>query len=135
MRARAIVLSHADYEAWASEQEGGGTDTGGSGTDTGVGTETGGGGEAGAAIFTDAGCAGCHTLSAADSSAEVGPNLDNVLGGMDEAAIRAAIVDPNAEIAEGYQPNVMPQDYGQRLSDEELDALVAFLVEAGKARR
>jgi cytochrome c oxidase subunit 2 len=131
MRARAIVLSHADYEAWVAAEKGGGQ------TDTGGQTGTGGGGaEAnGAAIFESAGCAGCHTLSAAGSTAEVGPNLDSVLGGMDEAAIRAAIVDPNAEIADGYQPNVMPQDFGQRLSDEELAALVAFLVESGKARR
>jgi mono/diheme cytochrome c family protein len=30
----------------------------------------------GAAVFADAGCGGCHTLSAADSSGTVGPNLD-----------------------------------------------------------
>ena len=40
------------------------------------------------------------------------------------------IIDPNAEIAEGYQPNVMPGDYEERLSDAELDALVQFLLDS-----
>ncbi|MEZ5102141.1 MAG: c-type cytochrome [Thermoleophilia bacterium] len=39
----------------------------------------GGGGDAaaGEAIFTSAGCAGCHTLAAAGASGQVGPNLDD----------------------------------------------------------
>ena len=32
---------------------------------------------AGAAIFTSAGCGGCHTLAAAGSAGAVGPNLDD----------------------------------------------------------
>ncbi len=123
MRARAIVLSPEDYAAWEQEGEEGG---GGTGTD---------GGEAdGRALFESAGCAGCHALAAADAASEVGPDLDTVLGGMDEAAIREAIVEPNAEIAEGYQPNVMPGDYEERLSDAELDALVRFLLDSVETR-
>ncbi len=30
------------------------------------------------------------------------------------------IVDPNAEIAEGYPANVMPQNYGESLTKKEL---------------
>jgi cytochrome c oxidase subunit II len=120
MRAWAIVLSAEDYETWLAEDEGGGG-----------GGDGGGSGEAdGAAIFESAGCAGCHVLEAAGSEAEIGPNLDNVLSGQNEGAIRESIVDPNAEISEGYQPDVMPQDYETRLSDEELDALVRYLVES-----
>ncbi len=33
---------------------------------------------AGAAIFTSAGCGGCHTLAAAGSAGNVGPNLDDL---------------------------------------------------------
>ena len=36
---------------------------------------------------------------------------------------------PNAEIAQGYQPSVMPETYESTLSDEQLDALVQYLVE------
>ena len=33
---------------------------------------------AGAAIFTSAGCSGCHTLAAAHATGTVGPNLDQL---------------------------------------------------------
>jgi cytochrome c oxidase subunit 2 len=117
MRSQARVLSEADYAAWQEEQRG---EDGGAG---------GGGGEAdGAAIFAEAGCAGCHTFGPAGSNAEIGPSLDNLEG--DPESVRRSIVEPNEDIAQGYQPNVMPADYGERLSDAELDALVRFLLEA-----
>ncbi len=125
MRARARVLSAEDYEAWRTEEQGSGETGGGGGGD--------GEGEAsGEAVFNEAGCAGCHALEAAGSTAEVGPELDTFLADADEDAIRRAIVAPNEDIAEGYQPNVMPQDYEQRLSDEDLDALVQYLGSAAE---
>ena len=128
MRSRARVLSAADYEAWLAgqdEEAAGGGGGGGSGGE--------GGAADGKAIFTSAepsACSTCHTLAEAGSTAEIGPNLDNVLKGKDEGFIREAIVDPDAEVAEGFQPGVMPKDYGERLSEEELDALVKYLLEA-----
>ena len=77
-----------------------------------------------------AGWGGCRALSEAATTAEVGPNLGNVLRGEDEDFVRESIVDRNGEIAEGYQPNVMPQGYEQRLSDGELDAPVTYLVQS-----
>jgi mono/diheme cytochrome c family protein len=52
---------------------------GGGGTTTGGTTTGGGAGEApdGEAIFAEAGCGGCHTLEAAGTSGNVGPNLDD----------------------------------------------------------
>ena len=41
--------------------------------------------------------------------------------------VRQSIVDPNAVIAKGYQPNVMPPTFGDTLKPDELDALVAYL--------
>ena len=41
--------------------------------------------------------------------------------------VRSSIVDPDAVIAPDYQPGVMPKDFAQSLSPEELDALVAYL--------
>lgn len=38
-----------------------------------------------------------------------------------------SIVSPNAYIAEGYPRGVMPQDFGDKLSDEQLAELVAFI--------
>jgi mono/diheme cytochrome c family protein len=83
----------------------------------------------GAAVYEAQGCGGCHALAAADSTATTGPDLDATLPGKDEAFIEESIVDPNAEIAKGYPPDVMPQTYGE-LSPEDLDALVQYLSES-----
>jgi cytochrome c1 len=40
-----------------------------------------------------------------------------------------SIVDPNKEIAAGFQPNIMPGTFGESLSDQQLADLVAFLTQ------
>jgi hypothetical protein len=40
-----------------------------------------------------------------------------------------SIVDPNKEVAAGFQPNIMPTTFGESLSDEQLADLVAFLTQ------
>jgi cytochrome c oxidase subunit 2 len=94
----------------------------------------GGGGGGGAApdgeqLFAANGCDGCHTLSAAGADAEVGPNLDR-LSRRDEAYVEQSIRNPNAVVVEGFDPGIMPQDFGDRLSRQEIDALVKYLLEA-----
>lgn len=83
--------------------------------------------EAGRALFTDNGCGGCHTFSAAGSSGTVGPNLDESSGGKDPEYIRRSIAEPNAEVAEGYETGVMPS---YELSDEQVNDLIAFLTQS-----
>ena len=83
----------------------------------------------GAQVFATTGCAGCHTLADAGSTGTTGPDLDGALKGEDEEFIRTSITDPNADIAKGYPPDVMPQSYGTDLSPEELDALVSYLAQ------
>jgi cytochrome c553 len=103
-------------------------------TETGGGGGGGGGGEgdpaAGEQVFASNQCANCHTLQAAGATATIGPNLDEALQGKDAAFIRESIVNPGAQIAEGFQDGLMPKDYGEKLSDEELANLVAFLAQA-----
>jgi cytochrome c oxidase subunit 2 len=111
MRSRVIVLSQEEYARWL-EEEGG---------DQAAGTEP-----EGAALFTEAGCAGCHTFGPAGSTAQVGPSLDGLPD--DPELIRTSIVEPDAEIAEGFQAGVMPQTFGEQLSDRELEALVQYLL-------
>jgi mono/diheme cytochrome c family protein len=90
-------------------------------------------GGAGAQVFANNGCGSCHTLAAANSGGTTGPDLDEVLPGQKEAEIEESIVDPEAKIAEGYPAGVMPQEFGEKLSEEELKELVKFLSEnAGK---
>lgn len=94
-----------------------------------------GAGGTGAQVFASAGCGNCHTLSAAKSTGEVGPNLDESLAPDDDTAgIEEMIVNPNTEVIEGYPPNVMPQDYGQSLSTTEIHELAGFLVESTPAK-
>jgi mono/diheme cytochrome c family protein len=83
--------------------------------------------EAGEAVFASAGCGGCHAFAAAGSSGTTGPDLDESLGGKDAEDVRRAIVDPDADIAEGYSAGVMPKTYEDQLSPDQLDDLVAFL--------
>jgi mono/diheme cytochrome c family protein len=88
----------------------------------------------GAQVFANNGCGGCHTLAAAKSGGVTGPNLDEFLAPDDDAAaIEEMIVDPNAEVAEGFPPNVMPQNYGQALSAKEIEDLVQYLIESTPA--
>lgn len=94
---------------------------------TGTTEEPSGSPEAGEAVFAAQGCASCHTFAPAGASGTIGPNLDETLEGKDAAYVRRAIVDPDAEIAEGYQAGVMPKTYEDQLSPEQLDDLVAFL--------
>jgi len=83
---------------------------------------------AGRMVFLDTGCGGCHAFNAAETNAQVGPDLDEALQGKDAEYVRKAIVDPSAEIAEGYS-DLMPKDYGSQLDSQELADLVAFLTQ------
>jgi plastocyanin/cytochrome c551/c552 len=104
-------------EATEAEKETGGGATGGNSQI-----------EAGAQVFAGDGCGSCHTFKAANSTGTIGPDLNEYLAPDDgKAEIEEMIVDPGAEIAEGYPANVMPQNYGRSLASEELQQLVDFL--------
>jgi cytochrome c oxidase subunit 2 len=82
--------------------------------------------QGGLAVYARMGCGGCHTLAAARSTGEIGPSLDAVLPGHMAASLRAKILNPTPGTA-------MPGNFGRRMSDAELDALVAFLLAARRA--
>jgi mono/diheme cytochrome c family protein len=80
-------------------------------------------------VFSAQGCASCHTFAPASATGTVGPNLDTALKGKDAAFIHESIVDPNKEIASGYQPNIMPPNFGQTLTPTQINDLGAFLMQ------
>jgi mono/diheme cytochrome c family protein len=80
-------------------------------------------------LFTER-CGSCHALSAAGTSGTTGPDLDEVLAGKDAAYIEQQIADPNSEITQGFQPDIMPQDFETSLSPEELKGLVKYLLQS-----
>jgi cytochrome c oxidase subunit 2 len=140
MRAPVRVLDQAAFDSWLEKERaaGGGGAGGGGAAGGAAGGQAGGSGSSaagdlGAKTFASAGCGGCHTFEPAGTDAQVGPDLDNLAADAQAAGepvddyIRQSIVDPDAVIANGYQPGVMPPTFGDTLSPEELDALVAYL--------
>jgi mono/diheme cytochrome c family protein len=89
----------------------------------------------GADLFDSQGCASCHTLKAANATGTIGPDLDAELAGEDAAFIEESIVDPQAEVAKGYPAGVMPANFGETLSPEEIEALVQFIAESVGAKQ
>ncbi|MGH2845264.1 MAG: c-type cytochrome [Thermoleophilaceae bacterium] len=87
-------------------------------------------------IFTAAGCGACHTLAKANSSGTIGPSLDELAqsaaqqDGAPEDYVRESLIDPDAVTVEGFNPGVMPS-YEGRLTDEQLQTLVEYLLEDG----
>jgi mono/diheme cytochrome c family protein len=86
----------------------------------------------GAEVFLSQGCGSCHTLAELGDIATgtVGPDLDEVIPGQSPAQVEKSIVDPDAEIAQGFPSGVMPDNYGEELSPKELSDLADFLVES-----
>jgi cytochrome c oxidase subunit II len=118
MEGEVIVMSEADYQAWSG---GGGTNSVAS---------------AGAQLFQQSGCTGCHT----GQPNAPGPNLNGVFGTQVQLAngqttvanedyIRESILNPSAKVVEGFQP-IMPS-YQGRLSNDEINALVAYIQSLG----
>jgi cytochrome c oxidase subunit 2 len=92
----------------------------------------------GAAVFKNNGCGACHTLTAASATGKVGPDLDK-LGQWAaqakqplESFVKTSITDPNAYIQPGFLKNVMPGTFGASLSQQQLDALVQYLISSKK---
>ena len=122
MRQTAHVIDQAEFDSWMERR---GAPEGGGDEETGAGA----GAPDGKAVFTDNGCGTCHALADAGTAGGTGPALDESLKGQDEAKIEEGIVDPSAEIADGFQDGLMPPNYESTLQPAELDALVKYLAE------
>ena len=78
-------------------------------------------------VWTEQGCGSCHTLAAANSHGDIGPDLESSLKGVPASYIKESIVVPSKAAAAGYSTGPMPEDYGARIAPEDLDRLVSFL--------
>lgn len=81
----------------------------------------------GGQVYANSGCGACHTFAAAESTGNVGPNLDDVLPGQDTAMIETSIVNPEAVLSQGFAGGIMPADYGESIEPADLELLVRFL--------
>jgi hypothetical protein len=94
-----------------------------------------------AEILLNAGCTSCHKIGDLGEGHKVGPDLSNIgwlaqgrVPGMEaDAYILQSIIDPNVYLAPECPngpclENIMPRDYGQRLTLEQQKTLVNFLM-------
>lgn len=72
-------------------------------------------------------CGACHFIAVDEG--DLGPDLRHIGATRDAAYIRRAILDPNADIAEGFEADMMPADLGEQLYASELELLVTYLTE------
>ncbi len=79
------------------------------------------------AIMAQLACVACHKV--AGQGGEIGPDLSSIGASRDKEYLRRAILDPAADVAEGYPPGVMPPNYGDQLYASELEMLVDYLAE------
>ncbi|HET6173320.1 MAG TPA: c-type cytochrome [Gaiellales bacterium] len=127
------VLSQADFDKWLTGAKADAAKAKALATKT-----------PGLAVFNSAGCSGCHTFTPAHSGGTTGPSLDDVNQDFTRAKqtgktkaktlaefIKESIVKPDAYIAKGYAPNIMPQTFGSSLSPKQVDDLVAYLAKGG----
>jgi cytochrome c oxidase subunit 2 len=121
MRSHVDILSEPKFAAWM--KSGGPATTGGPGL----------------AAFQQFGCGGCHTLASAGASGKVGPDLDKLKQAAAQANrgpltsfIHESIVNPNAYIAPGYPPNVMPGNFAVQIPAAQLSQLVQYLASQAK---
>jgi len=94
----------------------------------------------GEALATSLGCVGCHVTSAvgpgwlADPAVGLRAETRYTEAGYTSAATTAeeylveSIVLPNAHVVAGFNPDVMPKDYGQKLTPQNVADLVAYLL-------
>ena len=85
-------------------------------------------------IGTQPGCMTCHSLEPGVTM--VGPSLattgadagTRVSGGSAEDYLRKSILDPNADVADGFTAGLMPVALADELTEQQVNDLVAFLL-------
>ena len=113
------VISQQDFDAWVNEQ---------SNMDSMTPDQR------GQILSKNQGCLSCHTT---DGTRLVGPSWKGLYGAevqladgstvtVDDAYIVTAIKEPNAQVHQGFPPNVM-QSYANTLTDEQIADIIAFV--------
>ncbi|MBT6095282.1 MAG: c-type cytochrome [Rhodospirillaceae bacterium] len=71
-------------------------------------------------------CGACHDL--AGSGADTGPKLNGTGKRLGLEGLRKAILEPNADIAKGFEADTMPPDYAEQMRISELNLIVDYLM-------
>lgn len=89
--------------------------------------------DSGVKLFASIGCNACHSLQ--QDQRLVGPSFyglwtrsaTNPAGLSAKAYLYQSIVQPNAVVVEGYQPNLMPQNYAAVLNVQQMADILAYI--------
>lgn len=75
------------------------------------------------------GCGACHTHAGAGLEGAVGPDLSAIGASKDVNYLRRSILDPDADLAEGFEflPGVMPPTLKDSMTAGELEMIVGYL--------
>ncbi len=88
------------------------------------------------ALGSSPGCVTCHSLTpdyvlVGPSLAGVAARADGRVAGMDAAEyLERSIVDPTDHIVDTFEGPKMPDNYGEILSADQIDSIVAYLLES-----
>lgn len=125
MYAQILVMRGPDFDAWVADPP---PPMCGEGADAHPCTPV----EWGELLFREKGCTACHSREEGGPQL-AGPNLHGLFGRqerllsgevtIDEAYVRESILEPRAQVVEGFNP-VMPNI---RFSQQQLDAMIAYL--------
>ncbi len=70
-------------------------------------------------------CGACHIIG--EYEGELGPDLSSVGTIRDREYLRRALLDPDADVAEDFEPGMMPPDLGEQLYAKELEMIGDYL--------
>ena len=121
MRADVVVVSNDQYESWLLENSGA--------CETDI--------ECGQVLAANFGCGSCHQTSD-DNTAILGPSWLGLFGStvplsdgsqvtVDTDFLYESITDPNAKIHDGFLANVMPPNFSEQLTEEQISQIIAFI--------
>lgn len=121
MQAKVQVIDGSEFDAWLQEQSG----------ECNLSAE-----ECGQRWAQTYGCLACHSL---DGTTIVGPTWQGLFGSQveltdgttvtaDENYLHNSIADPNAQVVVGFQPGIMPQNFAEILSEDQINQIIAFII-------
>ncbi len=90
---------------------------------------------AGKTLATTQGCVACHSVGGA---AGVGPTWKGTFGKqvpladgstvtVDEAYLKESILSPNAKVVRGFAPGIMPANFREKLTDEQITQIIEYI--------
>jgi cytochrome c oxidase subunit II len=116
MQAAVQVVNEGEFDSWVEEMTGDATDLASLSPE-----------QRGETWASEFGCAGCHTI---DGTPGVGPTWAGLFGSEEELAdgstviadeeyLAESILDPNAHIVAGFEPNQMPPNFEQQFDQRQ----------------